>query len=378
MSATAGGPFDRELGCAIALASLPDITPHRLAALLHERAPSEAWAMVGRLGVPPGVHEGRVGRPHGDLGAQWRAAAASLDPGELRRRHRAAGVAVLVRGLTAWPDELAAVDPPAPVLFALGDLHALDARRVGLVGTRRATALGRDIARLFGTELAAAGVAVVSGLAWGVDAAAHRGALGAGGAAPVAVVGCGLDVPYPKANAELWQAVAGVGLVLGEHPLGVRPHPHHFPLRNRILAALSELIVVVESHARGGALITADVALALGRGVGAVPGSLRNPAAAGANALLRDGAIPIIDGRDILVALGLVSGRAEPGEPVGLEPFEQLVLDEMGDGGTVDQLVARTNGRLDQVVAARDELDERGLVAPDGPHWTRTVRSKAW
>jgi len=371
-------PLDRELGCAVALASLPDITPRRLAAALHERTPSEAWSQVAHLGVPRGVHPGRTGRPHGDLGAQWRSAAKALDPDELLRRHHAAGVRVLVRGLTAWPDGLDGLDPPVAVLFALGDPGALEARRVGLVGTRRATALGRDVARSFGAELAAAGVAVVSGLAWGVDAAAHHGALVAGGAPPVAVVGSGLDVPYPKANVELWHAVAGRGLILGEHPLGVRPHPHHFPLRNRILAALSELVVVVESHARGGALITAEVALALGRGVGAVPGSIRNPAAAGANALLRDGAAPILDGRDVLVALGLVAGRAAAGEPVGLAPFEQLVLDELGEGATVDQLVARTNGRLDQVVAALDGLDERGLVEPDGPHWARTVHSKGW
>lgn len=366
------------VACAAALASLPDVTPGRLAALLRDRTPTEAWAAVRAEGVPEDMRRAhrRAAGGGDELADRWRAATGAIEPAELLARHAAAGVRVLVRGLTAWPDGLDGLDPPVSVLFALGDLDVLEHRRVALVGTRRATPLGREIAREFGTALAAAGVSVVSGLAWGIDAAAHLGVIAAAGGPPLAVVGSGLDVPYPKVNTDLWHAVAATGLILSEHPLGARPRPHHFPLRNRILAALAEVVVVVESHARGGALITAELAMALGRGVAAVPGSLRNPAAAGANALLRDGATPVLDPADVLVALGL-GDRSMLAAGPELPAPEQLVLDHLGDGATVDEVASRTGAPLDEVVAALDRLDERGLIAPEGAKWTRSYRSNA-
>lgn len=367
-----------QVACAVALASLPDVTPGRLARLLHDRTPVQAWAAVRTDGVPDDVRRPNRRSPEGGdvLGDRWRAASGATEPAELLARHTAAGVRVLVRGCTTWPDGLDGLDPPVSVLFALGDIDVLEHRRVALVGTRRATPLGREIAREFGTTLAAAGVSVVSGLAWGIDAAAHLGVIAAAGGPPLAVVGSGLDVPYPKVNTDLWHAVAATGLILSEHPLGARPRPHHFPLRNRILAALAEVVVVVESHARGGALITAELAMALGRGVAAVPGSLRNPAAAGANALLRDGATPVLDPADVLVALGLGDRSTLTAGPE-LPAAEQLVLDHLGDGATVDEVASRTGASLDEVVAALDRLDERGLIAPEGAKWTRSYRSNA-
>ena len=199
-----------------------------------------------------------------------------------------------IDAVTARDPEFPAVlrhDPQPPaVLFVRGDLAALDARRVGIVGTRNATQTGRDIAFELGTALAEAGVAVVSGLAKGIDGAAHRGVLGVDGGRPVAVVGNGPDAPYPRVHAALWAEVCARGVLLSEWPPGTAPEPFRFPLRNRILAALSEVLVVVESRERGGSLITAQAAIERSVDVMAVPGSVRNRAAAGTNQLLRDGA----------------------------------------------------------------------------------------
>ena len=162
--------------------------------------------------------------------------------------------------------------------------------------------------RELGRDLGRAGVRVVSGLALGIDAAAHHGALDAeadGGAPPIGVVGSGLDVTYPRAHGALWTAVAAAGVLVGEAPLGAAPEPWRFPARNRIIAALGSVVVVVESHPRGGSRHTVDAAEARGRQVLAVPGSVRSPASRFTNELLADGCHPARDVTDVLVALGL-------------------------------------------------------------------------
>src|SRR5262249_15322114 len=156
-----------------------------------------------------------------------------------------------------------------------GSLAALDRPRVGLVGTRRCTPTGKSVARQLGRELAACGVAVVSGLAIGIDGCAHQGALAARAAPPVGVVGSRLDVVYPKSHRRLWDDVAAAGVLLSEAPLGAPPEPWRFPARNRILAALSDVVVVVESHAAGGSMHTVRAAVDRGIPVMAVPGSVR-------------------------------------------------------------------------------------------------------
>jgi DNA processing protein len=190
----------------------------------------------------------------------------------------------------------------------------LAGRRVALVGTRNATAAGRHVARQFGHGLVQAGVQVVSGLARGIDGHAHHGALeaidelGAPGR-PVAVVASGLDVVYPREHERLWRRVGEDGLLLSEAPPGSPPIAYRFPLRNRIIAALAEIVVVVESRERGGSLITAAAALERGIPVMAVPGHATVRAARGVNSLLRDGSAPAIDVDDILVALQLDHGQ---------------------------------------------------------------------
>ena len=207
-------------------------------------------------------------------------------------------------------------DPGAPaVLFALGDPGVLEAKsRVAIVGTRSATHYGRQVASELARDLAAEGIVVVSGLARGIDGAAHAGALRAGGdesVPPVAVVGTGLDVVYPASNRDLWAQVAEKGAVLSEAALGTQPHPGVFPARNRIIAALSDVVVVVESHRGGGSLYTAEAAARRSIPVCAVPGSVRSRASDGTNALLVDGCTPVRDATDVLVAVSLATAGTE-------------------------------------------------------------------
>ncbi len=183
-----------------------------------------------------------------------------------------------------------------------------------IVGARRATSYGREVARELGRELAAAGMVVVSGLAFGIDACAHRGALDAG--RTIAVLGCGPDIAYPAAHRSLWRQICEKGLVISELPPGAAPWRWTFPARNRIMAALAGMTVVVEAAARSGSLITADLAADLGRDLGAVPGPVTSRASAGPNNLLAGGACVVRDAQDVLDAmLGAGAKRLDRGGP---------------------------------------------------------------
>ncbi len=298
---------ERERACAAALAGLEGMTPSRLAALLSPWTPEDAWSLV-----VDGSHPA-------DPRRRATAAAAGVDPQVVGDRYARSGIAVLVPDDPAYPAVLRG-DPGAPaVLFAAGDPTVLaDRTAVAVVGTRSATPYGRQVAAELGRDLASAGVVVVSGLALGIDGAAHAGALGAeaSGAPPVGVVATGLDVPYPPAHRQLWHAVAARGTVLSEAPLGAPPRRGRFPARNRIVAGLSDVVVVVECHRRGGSIYTAEAAARRSIPVGAVPGSVRSPASAGTNALLVDGCIPVRDAADVLVALSLARRRADRPDPL--------------------------------------------------------------
>ena len=300
-------------GVLAALAGLDLMTIPRLRALLAGHDPAEALAVAAGQARPGALVADLVG---GSVGQAWRASAARRDPLEWARRCRGLGIRAVVEGDDDFPVPLRLDPDPPGVLFVRGELGVLDARRVGVVGTRNATGAGRELATALGHDLAEAGVVVVSGLAKGIDGAAHRGVLRAAGAAPVGVVGNGLDRPYPRVNAELWSAVAGRGALLSEWPPGAPPEPFRFPLRNRIIAGLSEVLVVVESRERGGSLITAMAAIERDVDVMAVPGSPHSRASVGTNQLLRDGAAPVTDAGDVLVALGLDHRRC------GSAPFD--------------------------------------------------------
>lgn len=286
-----------------ALAGLPSIGPKRLQMLLAHHEPGDA---LDRLASGAALDPMFVRATPGDLLDRLRAQAALASPEQVLAACERAGITVLGRSDPRYPAQLA-VDPDAPeVLFVRGDPAAVDARRVGLIGTRHATASGRATASELGQALAEAGVAVVSGLARGIDAAAHRGVRSAvGPGRPIAVVGSGPDVHYPKPNAELWEWVAESGLLMSEWPPGTPPDGWRFPQRNRIIAALCEVLVVVESRRRGGSLITARAAADRSVEVMAVPGSPRSQASEGTNQLLVDGAAPVTSVDDVMTMLGL-------------------------------------------------------------------------
>ncbi len=293
--------------CAAALAGLEGMTPRRLVALLEQWGPEEAWSLVAA-----GAH------PR-DPECRFRAAALGVEVGAVGDRYGRAGVDVLVPEDPAYPAALRG-DPGAPaVLFAMGDPEVLaDRPAVAVVGTRSATPYGRQVAAELGRDLASVGVVVVSGLALGIDGAAHAGVLDAGrqAAPPVGVAATGLDVAYPAVHRQLWHAVAARGAVVSEAPLGAPPRRGRFPARNRIVAGVCDVVVVVECHRRGGSIYTAEAAARRSIPVGVVPGSVRSPASAGTNALLVDGCFPVRDAEDVLVAVSLARRRVDRPDPL--------------------------------------------------------------
>jgi len=257
----------------------------------------------------------------------------------------------------SFPPRLAAIADPPLGVFVRGTLP--DGHAVALVGARRASAYGREVAEYLGRELAASGVTVVSGMAQGVDASAHRGALAAGG--PTAAVwGAGPDRVYPPENGALAEEIAAHGCLVTEYPPGSAPLAHHFPERNRIIAGLSEAVVVVEADERSGALITARLALEEGREVMAVPGSVFSRLSAGPNGLLRAGAAPVLTAGDVLGALGL------PLHAAGVDATEEpplLAMIRPGEAVTVDRLAVESGLPIAQVLEALLTLELAGRVS---------------
>lgn len=392
MTATDASSDERRLlaeGCAAALAGLVGMGPRRLAAALDRWEPEEAWARVcdgdlGALAPSPAQADlhGRTEEQRLALAAAWARAARQVDVRTLAEHHRAAGASVLLRTDVAYPEVLLAdIEPPA-VLFVQGDLGALDGPRAAIVGTRRCTGVGAGFARELGRELAAQGVAIVSGLALGIDGAAHRGALdsrAAGeAAAPVGVVGSGLDVVYPARHRDLWESVREHGVLLSEAPLGDRPNAWRFPARNRIIAALADVVIVVESHRAGGSLHTVEEAQRRSIPVMAVPGSIRSPAAVGTNALLADGCHPVADAGDVLIALGLNRGqrRASREARPTPDPIAKEVLAAFDwEPATLEHLTVRTGRSLPEISLALEALQATGWVRLEGG-WYEQVSSR--
>ncbi len=289
---------------------------------------------------------------------------------------------ILTRAHPRYPARLAAIADPPPAVYVHGDVDVLAYPALAIVGTRNPTPAGRDIAHDFAQHLAASGLIVVSGLALGIDAAAHRGALDGGGLT-VAVAGTGLDRVYPARNAALARGIAEQGALLSELPIGTRPSREAFPRRNRVLAGLCLGTLVIEAAARSGSLITARLALEQGREVFAVPGSIHNPVARGCHRLIRDGAKLVETGDDVLEEIaGLVdlpagadapgdkggrAGAAAPASPDDPQ-YEQLmaVLDWEPRG--IDDLAARAGLDASSVASMllRLELEGRVRVAPGG------------
>ena len=214
-------------------------------------------------------------------------------------------VQVLTWDSPEYPALLSQIADPPPVLFVRGTLLPTDEWAIAIVGSRKATVYGREVARRLAMDLAQNGMTVVSGLARGIDGVAHKSALEAGGRT-IAVLGCGVDVIYPYEHRELAEKIMANGAIISDYALGTQPEGPNFPPRNRIISGLSLGTVVVEAGLRSGALITSDFALDQGRDVFAVPGSILNPSSAGCNRLLRDGAAIVTEVRDIMETLQLV------------------------------------------------------------------------
>jgi DNA processing protein len=322
-------------------------------------------------------------------GDPW-AAARRMAAGERRLPDRArlreavevlarAGALAVPLGSPDYPPRVAHCDDAAPLLLVRGDPAVLRAPAVALVGARRCSERGRETARALAANLAQRGVVVLSGLARGIDAAAHRGALAAHGPS-VGVLGCGIDVAYPRSHRSLIRELAQRGAVLSELPPGAPPLRYHFPLRNRLIAALARVVVVVEGRAQSGSLITARLAGARGdTALLAVPGPVDEPVCAGSNALLRDGVAPCLEADDVVQALGLPRGPRPGGDPlagVG-EPGPRAALRALLEGPATPDELARRLGRSAAALAVdvvQLELAGRVVREPDGRLRARPAR----
>lgn len=380
--------------CAAALAELPGMGPLRLGVLLDDFDPGSAWASLGEGSLPSVLRRTlRQTEKDRELPEAWARNVRRTDPLDVLARYENKQVIVLTR-YGRYPDRLVHDEYAPAVLFAKGDISLLKRPTAGIIGTRRCSHAGKSIAERFGREIASAGISVVSGLAAGIDGAAHRGVLtSAFGQPPIGVVGCGLDVPYPVQNTALWHTVASEGLLLSEAPLGASPERWRFPARNRILAAISDVLVVVESHKRGGSLITVDEALARNIPVMAVPGSLLSPSNVGSNALLSEFAPPACSAQDVIdeVArvtlakqLVLLDEHANDGAdacqprdvanaagPAGEEEDSDVFAAVDWDATSTDDLLYRTQLSLGELATSLMRLEERGRIAGEGGWWWR-------
>lgn len=292
------------------------------------------------------------------------------------RKMAQSGIHMVALGETAYPQCLAQIHDPPPALFHSGDpsklVEFLSHPRVAIVGARRATRYGLDVARSIAEDLARQGVCVVSGMALGIDAAAHQGALRATGSA-IAILGCGVDIVYPRANMGLYRQILESGLIASEYPPGTEPRPWRFPARNRIMAGLSEGVIVVEAGGKSGALITADFALEQGKEVWAVPGEIFSDLSSGPHRLIRLGATTATSAADVLEDLGIAPDNQADGGgtgartvPEGLSGDERRVHAVLAVPAAHQDVIA-TKAGLDgsRAAAALISLELRGLARRD-------------
>jgi DNA processing protein len=284
----------------------------------------------------------------------------------------------VAREAVGFPTQLSELhDPPDGLFLRGGDLLPRD-RLVAIVGARACSPAGAEIARSIARGLAEAGFAVVSGAARGIDSAAHEGSI-AGGAPTVAVLGSGIDVPYPRGSAALLARIAETGTVVSEYPPGVPAMAFRFPARNRIVVALARALVVVEGEAGSGSLISAEHALDLGRDVFAVPGAVTNPLSATPNALIRDGAALVRGAEDVLEELGVApSGGAGAGVqlPLDLPEAERRAFEAVTDRALPETVAAALGRPIDETLAVLFRLELAGLLRSVGGRYERRLRGK--
>jgi DNA processing protein len=285
-----------------------------------------------------------------------------LDAEELRGAYEITGLAAVCRHSDDYPEALRDDRAAPPIVSWSGTLPTGPA--IAVVGTRQASSDGLEVARSLGRGLAASGVTVISGMALGIDGAAHEGALQAGGPT-VAVLAGGADIAYPRSKRQLHSRIPEHGAVLSEAPPGFVPRRWCFPARNRIIAGLASATVVVQAAVRSGSLITAELAIDLGRDVGAVPGSPLDWRSAGANALLRDGATVVrdaVDALDLVLGVGHGLGTEAEARTAGLDPALRALLRKVGEGRTTIDALALTPAEADAALVGLTELELLGLV----------------
>lgn len=322
---------------------------------------------------------------------EWLDARASYHRGDASRdEDRAASQAesllamggeLIVLGTPDYPGLLAEIPDPPPLLYCVGDSELLALPQIALVGSRHASRSGLDLAQAFAGELARRGLGITSGLAYGVDAASHRGAMAAGGKT-LAVLGTGVDVIYPRRNAALYRDIAEQGLLISEFPPGSPPRREQFPQRNRVISGLSLGVLVVEAAVRSGSLITARFALEQGREVFAIPGSIHNPQARGCHRLIREGACLVESVEDIVEAWvgwlpSVLSTGPQTGAPAGTE-LETLSLEEQRllnalayEPRALDNLSQDLGLAVEALLPVLMALELDGHVEQQGSCWLR-------
>ena len=328
----------------------------------------------------------RAGEPASAILDRWLADRAPLESdlrsmletqaAEAIRRGAARGLTPILWSDAAYPPSLAAIVDPPPVLWTRGSLDALNLPAVAIVGSRAASPYALEVAERLGADLAARGLAVVSGLARGVDSAAHRGAVSAGGST-VAVFGCGADIVYPAEHAPLVRAIEPHGLIVSELAPGTPPLPQFFPQRNRIISGLARAVVVVEAGEKSGSLITARCALEQGRDVMAVPGNILSGRNRGGHALLKDGAKIVETADDIFDELSLPGAAGTGTVPLvpddadrkrGTPPARDPVLESLtpGEASDLDEIAGRSGLTTARLLPRLFELELKGSVARVG------------
>lgn len=344
----APGGVSLDVGALLALDSVRGVGPGVIRALV-DRVGRPLDALAVASGAPElnrRTAKSLAELVGGEGAARIARAAADRADAALRRGDRLLGY-----GCPGYPRRLARLHYPPPLLWARGPLPADAPRTVAIVGTRRATRSARDTTCELAASLAEQGIRVVSGLARGIDAAAHRGALSARGET-VAVLGSGLRFRYPRENHDLYDRLNDSGLLLTEFAPALRPEPHHFPRRNRIVAALSDAVLVVQAGERSGALLTAAHGTDIGIEVFACPGDVRLEVSAGCHGLLRDGAGLVTSARDVIDLLGWSEPTAAPPKA----PIPEFRL-----GGEHGELERRLLDRLEAESASLDELVSMGV-----------------
>jgi DNA processing protein len=361
---TAGSPeADSETAYWVAISRVPYIGPARIERLLQTFGSlSSAWSAS-----PEELRAALEPRSLSEL----LAARTRIDPAAELERLARSGIRAVHPGHPAYPRLLAEISGRPSVLYFRGELLPTDDRSVAIVGTRRATPYGRQAAERIAAELAQAGVTVVSGLARGVDGAAHRAALEAGGRT-IAVLGSGPDVIYPAEHRRLAEQISESGAILSELSLGSKPDAQNFPARNRIVSGMTLGTLIIEAPLRSGALITATFAADQGREVFVVPGSIFAQTAEGTNALLRDGARLVRDGADILEDLGLGGATisVQMQSQLSLDENERRLLATLGkEARHIDELAEAADLPTGAVSALMLTMELKGLVRNHGAQY---------